>query len=308
MAKSGRGESRVQVGRGRTVQTQPDQARSIPRWAIILVLMTVIVLAALWYFRSSPRPEPEPSSQAAAAAPAVTPEVPERLKVQVLSTRPHDPAAFTQGLVLDGDTLFESTGLNGKSSLREVDPRTGTVKRRLDIPYEYFAEGLALVGDRLIQITWQTEKAFVYNRADFKEVGELRYDGEGWGLCYDGSRLVMSDGSDRLTFRDPKTFAVQSILNVTLSGQPARELNELECVDGLIYANVWQTDNILRIDPKNGRVTGVIDASGLLTPEERQKSDVLNGIAWNPQTKTFLITGKLWPKMFEVQFVPASAR
>ncbi|HEY4592695.1 MAG TPA: glutaminyl-peptide cyclotransferase [Thermoanaerobaculia bacterium] len=269
--------------------------------------MTVIVLAAVWYFRSSPRPERvTPSEAAVAAASASAPDAPERLKVKVLSTRPHDPEAFTQGLVLDGDTLYESTGLNGKSSLREVDPRSGQVKRRLDIPYEYFAEGLALVDGRLIQITWQTEKAFVYNRADFKEVGEFRYDGEGWGLCYDGSRLVMSDGSDRLTFRDPKTFAVQSILNVTRSGQPARELNELECVDGLIYANVWQTDNILRIDPKNGRVTGVIDASGLLTPEERQKTDVLNGIAWNPRTKTFLITGKLWPKMFEVQLVPAS--
>ena len=299
------------MGRKPKTYSQPQRveaARSIPRWAIILVLMTVIVLAALWYFRSSPHPEPEPSSQTAAAASAITPEVPERLKVQVLSTRPHDPGAFTQGLVLDGDTLYESTGLNGKSSLREVDSQTGQVKRRLDIPYEYFAEGLALVDGRLIQLTWQAEKAFVYNRADFKEVGEFRYDGEGWGLCHDGTRLVMSDGSDRLTFRDPKTFAVQSILNVTLSGQPARELNELECVDGLIYANVWQTDNILRIDPKTGKVTGMIDASGLLTPEERQKADVLNGIAWNPRTKTFLITGKLWPKMFEVQFVPAVPR
>jgi glutaminyl-peptide cyclotransferase len=269
--------------------------------------MTVIVLAAVWYFRSSPRPERvTPSEVAAAAANASAPDAPERLKVKVLSTRPHDPDAFTQGLVLDGNTLFESTGLNGKSSLREVDPKSGKVKRKLDVPSEYFAEGLALVDGRLIQLTWQEEKAFVYNRADFKKVGEFRYDGEGWGLSWDGSRLVMSDGSDRLTFRDPKTFAVQSILNVTLSGQPARELNELECVDGLVYANVWQTDNILRIDPKTGRVTGVIDASGLLTAEERRKTDVLNGIAWNPKTKTFLITGKLWPKMFEVRFVPAA--
>jgi len=271
-----------------------------------MVVIAVLVLAffKIFWDRLRPAPEPEPSSQTAAAAPVITPEMPERLKVQVVSTRPHDPGAFTQGLVLDGDTLYESTGLNGKSSLREVDPRTGQVKRRLDVPYEYFAEGLALADGRLIQLTWQTEKAFVYSRADFKELGEFRYDGEGWGLCYDGSRLVMSDGSDRLTFRDPKTFAVQSILNVTRSGQPARELNELECVDGLIYANVWQTDNILRIDPKTGKVTGVIDASGLLTPEERQKADVLNGIAWSPKTKTFLITGKLWPKMFEVRFVP----
>jgi glutaminyl-peptide cyclotransferase len=272
---------------------------------ILLILMTVIVLAALWYLRSAPRPERETPSEVAAAVPASVPDAPERLKVKVLSTFPHDPEAFTQGLVLDGDTLYESTGLNGKSSLREVDPKTGKVKRKQDVAPEYFAEGLALVDGRLIQLTWKEEKAFVYNRADFKPAGEFRYDGEGWGLCWDGTRLVMSDGSDRLTFRDPKTFAVQSILNVSLAGKPATELNELECVDGVVYANVWQTDDILRIDPKDGRVTAVIDASGLLTPEERQKTDVLNGIAWNPKTKTFLITGKLWPKMFEVELVPA---
>lgn len=296
------------MDRKQATDSQPQRteaARSIPRWAMILLLMSVVILAALWFLRSSPRPEPETHSEAAAPA-VVTPDAPERLKVKVLSTRPHDPAAFTQGLVLDGDTLFESTGLNGKSSLREVNPKTGVVKRKLDVPSEYFAEGLALVDGKLIQLTWQEEKAFVYNRSDFQKVGEFRYDGEGWGLCYDGTRLVMSDGSDHLTFRDPKTFAVQTILNVSRSGQPARELNELECVDGLVYANVWRTDEILRIDPKDGRVTGVIDASGLLTPEEKQKTDVLNGIAWNPKTKTFLITGKLWPKMFEVQFVPAS--
>jgi glutamine cyclotransferase len=300
------------MGRKRTAYSHPqrtDKPRSIPPWAIILPLMTVIVLAAVWYFKSSPRPERgTPSEVAAAAVSASAPNAPERLKVKVLSTRPHDPDAFTQGLVLDGDTMYESTGLNGKSSLREVDPRSGKVKRKLDVPSEYFAEGLALVDDRLIQLTWQEEKAFVYNRADFKKVGEFRYDGEGWGLCWDGARLVMSDGSDRLTFRDPKTFAVQSILNVTLAGTPVKELNELECVDGMVYANVWRKQDILRIDPKDGRVTAVIDASGLLTPEERQKADVLNGIAWNPKTKTFLITGKLWPKMFEVQLVPAPPR
>ncbi|MFL6235782.1 MAG: glutaminyl-peptide cyclotransferase [Thermoanaerobaculia bacterium] len=268
--------------------------------------MTFIVLAAFWYFRSA-RPERVTPSEIAAAA-ASAPDAPERLKVKVLSTRPHDPGAFTQGLVLDGDTLFESTGLNGESSLREVDPQTGKVKRKLDVPSEYFAEGLALVDGRLIQLTWQEEKAFVYNRSDFKKVAEFRYDGEGWGLCFDGARLVMSDGSNRLTFRDPKTFAVDSILSVTLAGKPATRINELECVDGVVYANVWQTDDILRIDPKDGRVTAVIDASGLLTPEERQKADVLNGIAWNPRTRTFLITGKHWPRMFEVELVPAASR
>lgn len=272
-----------------------------------MIAVLVLALFKIVWPRFHAAPERETPSQAAAAA-ASAPDAPERLKVKVLSTRPHDPEAFTQGLVLDGGTFYESTGLNGKSSLREVDPQTGKVKRKMDVPAEYFAEGLALVDGRLIQLTWKEEKAFVYDRADFKKVGEYRYDGEGWGLCFDGARLVMSDGSDRLTFRDPKTFAVQSIINVTLAGKPATELNELECVDGLIYANVWQTDDILRIDPKDGRVTAVIDASGLLTPEERQKTDVLNGIAWNPRTRTFLITGKLWPKMFEVELVPAASR
>lgn len=235
---------------------------------------------------------------------APSPGSPQRLKVKILSVRPHDPTAFTQGLLLSDGSLFESTGLNGRSSLREVDPRTGEVKRKVEVPEEYFAEGLALVGSRLIQLTWQNQKAFVYNRADFKPAGELRYDGQGWGLCWDGRRLVMTDGSDRLTFRDPQTFAVRGEVHVTLAGHPVQSLNELECVDGEVYANVWQTDTILRIDPASGKVTAVIDASNLLTPAERGKTDVLNGIAWDPAHKTFLITGKLWPKLFEVAFVP----
>jgi glutaminyl-peptide cyclotransferase len=275
------------------------------RWAIVVIILLALGLLKVWYhFHPTPSPKRITPSQMAATANA--PNAPERLTVKVLSVRPHDPEAFTQGLLVENGSLFESTGLNGKSSLREVDPRTGAVKRQVSVPQQYFAEGLALVGDRLIQLTWKEQKALVYNRADFKPAGELRYDGEGWGLCWDGARLVMSDGSDHLTFRDPKTFATLSTLSVTVAGQPAYQLNELECVDGVIYANVWQTDDILRIDPRNGRVTAVIDAAGLLTREERLKADVLNGIAWDPATKSFLITGKLWPKMFQVKFVPAS--
>jgi glutaminyl-peptide cyclotransferase len=296
---------------GKPAQTLSAAQRSterlaILRWAVLgVAVIALVVLRVVWpRLRPAPAPELQVSPRAPVAAGA--PRAPDRLKVKVLSTRPHDPEAFTQGLVLDGDTMLESTGINGRSSLREVDPRTGKVGRKVDVPSDYFAEGLALVDGRLIQLTWRAEKAFVYDRADLRQVGELRYDGEGWGLCWDGAHLVMSDGSDRLTFRDPRTFAVQSIVNVSLAGRPATQLNELECVDGAVYANVWQTDDILRIDPKDGRVTAVIDASGLLTPEERQKTDVLNGIAWSPKSKTFLITGKLWPKMFEVQFVPAA--
>jgi glutaminyl-peptide cyclotransferase len=264
----------------------------------------IVLLAAFWHYHHAPARPARVTPSAMESSAAGSPNAPQRLTVKVLSIRPHDPGAFTQGLLLHKGSLFESTGLYGRSSLREVDPQTGEVKRRLDIPLEYFAEGLALADDRLIQLTWQNQKAFVYTLAGFKLAGELRYDGEGWGLCWDGRRLVMTDGSDRLTFRDPKTFAVLGDVRVTLAGQPVPELNEVECVDGTVYANVWQTDDILRIDPMSGKVTAVIDASGLLTPAERQKTDVLNGIAWDPAKKTFLITGKLWPKMFEVTFVP----
>ncbi|HEV2844319.1 MAG TPA: glutaminyl-peptide cyclotransferase [Thermoanaerobaculia bacterium] len=269
----------------------------------------VLAFAAFWFLRSAaPPPAQRPASPSQIQAAAVnSPGAPERLRVKVLSSRPHDRTAYTQGLLFDGGgALYESTGLYGSSSVRQLDPATGEVKRSRTVPQEYFAEGLALVDGRLIQLTWQEQKALVYNAADFQPMAEFRYDGEGWGLCWDGRRLVMSDGSSRLTFRDPKTFAVTGSVGVTLAGQPIDRLNELECVDGVVYANVWQTDDILRIDPKDGRVTAVIDASGLLSAEERRMVDVLNGIAWDPAKKTFLITGKLWPKMFEVTFVPTS--
>lgn len=268
----------------------------------------LIAVAAFWLHRPAPSAAPErPASPATqtAAPPTAVPDAPERLGVKILSTRPHDPSAYTQGLLIQDGRLFESTGLYGQSTLREVDPEKGTVKRKVDVSPSYFAEGLALVGDRLIQLTWQEQKAFVYKLSDFSKTDELRYDGEGWGLCSDGTRLVMTDGSDRLTFRDPKTLALLGQVRVTLSGRPVSQLNELECVSGAVYSNVWQTDDILKIDPDSGKVTAVIDASGLLTEQERMAgAEVLNGIAWDPVKKTFLITGKLWPKMFEVTFVP----
>jgi glutamine cyclotransferase len=218
--------------------------------------------------------------------------------------RPHDPGAYTQGLVWDHGTLYESAGLYGSSSLRQVDPLTGDVRRRLDLPPGFFAEGLAQVGDRLVQLTWKEGVAFVYDSRTFERVGEHHYEGEGWGLCNDGSRLVMSDGSDRLSFRDPRTFALLGGVDVRLDGRPARQLNELECVGDAVYANVWMTDEILRIDPASGRVTAVVDAGGLLDATDLAHADVLNGIAYDAAKRTFLITGKLWSKLFEVVFVP----
>jgi glutamine cyclotransferase len=222
----------------------------------------------------------------------------------VLETYPHDPQAFTQGLLLEDDRFFESTGLYGASSLREVVPETGEVVRELALPPEYFAEGLALIGDRLIQLTWREGAALVYDLDTFEQVDTLAYEGEGWGLCFDGEALVMSDGSATLTRRDPETFAVLDTTQVRLGNEPVAMLNELECVDGFVYANVWQEDTIVKI-AADGRVVQEIDASSLLSEAERAQlgpEAVLNGIAYSPETETFFLTGKLWPKVLEVRF------
>lgn len=227
----------------------------------------------------------------------------EQLRVQVLKTYPHDRSAFTQGLLLHGGKLYESTGNVGQSTLREVELDTGRVIRRTSVPPPYFAEGLTLVGDRLIQLTWQHGRAFVYERGTFTKQGELSYQGEGWGLCTANDHVVMSNGSSALTLRRPTDFGVIRTVQVTMDGQPLPQLNELECVDGAIYANVWMRDLIVRIDPANGRVTQRIDAANLLSPLERHGVDVLNGIAYDSADRTFLITGKYWPKLFRVKFV-----
>lgn len=230
----------------------------------------------------------------------------EQLHPEVIATFPHDTRAFTEGLLFDRGLLYESTGEYGSSTVREVDPPSGKVLRTMALSPNLFGEGLALVNDRLIQITWREHTAFIYDRETFSQLGQISYAGEGWGLCFDGQWLYMSDGSSAITARDPQSLAVQKSLAVTLDNQPVQMINELECVDDVIYANVWHTDRILRIDKATGRVTGVIDASGLLTADEAARAGregVLNGIAYNPQHDTFLITGKLWPKLFEVRFV-----
>jgi len=246
--------------------------------------------------------KPEPT---AAARPAGTPET---LSVTVRATYPHDPEAFTQGLLVEGGRLFESTGLHGRSSVREVAIPSGQVLRRQDLPARLFGEGLAAVGDRLIQLTWQSGLALLWDRDSFARRGELHYSGEGWGLTSDGSRLVMSDGSSWLVFRDAETFAELGRVEVTLDGRPLPQLNELEWVDGEVWANVWQSLSIVRIDPASGEVTGVADCSGLearLPPGAKATIDVLNGIAYWPAHRSFLVTGKLWPELFEVTFDPS---
>ncbi|MDA3630815.1 glutaminyl-peptide cyclotransferase [Saccharopolyspora sp. WRP15-2] len=227
------------------------------------------------------------------------------LRAEVIRVLPHDRSSFTQGLEISGGTLYEGTGLKGGSLVRATDLATGEVRREVRLPADLFGEGITVTGDRIWQLTWQEEVALERDRETLAELRRVEYSGEGWGLCADGSRLVMSDGSDRLTFRDPVTFAPTGSVAVRAAGAPVADLNELECVDGHVWANVWHTEEIVRIDPANGQVTAVVDASGLLSPGERAGTDVLNGIAAVPGTDEFLLTGKYWPSIFRVRFVPA---
>lgn len=216
---------------------------------------------------------------------------------------PHDSEAFTQGLLFAEGTLYESTGLYGNSSLRQVDVQSGEVLRIRHLDSDLFGEGLALVDDRLIQLTWQAGVAYVYERETFEEVSTFSYEGEGWGLCYDGQALWMSDGSSTLTVRDPQSFDIQREVEVRQNGERLDNLNELACV-GYIYANVWFSDEIVAIDKESGDVEFVIDASSLLTEEEAgflPSEAVLNGIAYNPDADLFYLTGKWWPSLFAVR-------
>lgn len=221
---------------------------------------------------------------------------------RVVQAYPHDPQAFTQGLIyLDGH-LYESTGLNGQSSLREEDLQTGQVIREVNVPSRYFAEGLTNWGSTLIQLTWKAHVAFVYDRATFQLLKTFHYPWEGWGLTQDGKHLILSDGSDTLHFLDPNTFQQVRSVRVTADGHPVDQLNELEYIHGEIYANVWMTDKIARISPQTGKVLAWINLSGLLPSiEVRGRDAVLNGIAYDSTHNRLFVTGKLWPRLFQIQ-------
>lgn len=228
----------------------------------------------------------------------------ESLTVKVLAEHPHDPAAFTQGLLWHDGYLYESTGEYGTSSVRQTT-QDGQVIRLRPLAPNLFGEGLALVGDELLQLTWKSELLLRYDLATFEPTGSQTYSGEGWGLCFDGDVLWMSNGSATLTRRDPVTFEVVGEVEVKLRGKPVVRLNELECVGDQVYANVWLSDEIMRIEKATGGVSAVIDASSLRsTLGPLSSGAVLNGIAYEPTTGRFLLTGKLWPKLFEVEFVP----
>ncbi len=271
---------------------------SLPRGT----LRSAGVLAALVVLALACGSAPSSSSGATAAPQAgrTSSAVP-LLQHRVVRSHPHDPAAFTQGLQLVDGELYEGTGLHGQSSLRRVDLRSGRVLQQIALEPRYFGEGIAVIGDRVVQLTWQGGTGFVYDRRSFERQQTFTYTGEGWGLTYDGQRLIMSDGTDALRFWQPETFDEIGRVRVRADGTPVSRLNELEYVDGMVYANVWPTDRVARIDPATGEVTGWLDFTGLLTPTERSRGvDVLNGIAHDPATGHLLVTGKLWPWVFEV--------
>ena len=220
---------------------------------------------------------------------------------QVVRVYPHDSNAFTQGLQFVDGVLYEGTGLNGRSSIRKVKLETGEVLKRRDVPAQHFGEGIAVWKTDLIELTWQSQVAIVYDKDTFEQRRTFTYSGEGWGLTHDGTNLIMSDGTEYLRVLDPATFQVRRRIRVMAGQVPLRNLNELEFVKGEVLANIWTTDYIARINPETGRVVGYLDLRGLLTASERPSDGVLNGIAYDAPRDRLFVTGKLWPKLFEIR-------
>ncbi len=241
------------------------------------------------------QPAAEPTSEQSGPVPVTQPVV--------LAEMPHDTSAWVQGFEFDGPTLYEGTGVAGKSQVRQLDPTTGAVVRSGATPNNYYGEGIAIVGDRIWELTWRNGVAVEWDKNTLKPLREVPVDGEGWGLCLDGDRLVRSDGTDRLRFHDPSTFAETGSVTVTRDGAPVANLNELECVDGQVWANIWKTDTIVRINPETGKVNTVVDATELAQAAGRDNERVLNGIA-HIDGDEFLITGKYWPTMYRVRIDP----
>jgi len=258
--------------------------------------MISALLAALLAAIAQPAPAPS-----APAAPVV-------YTARIVATYPHDPDAFTQGLFwLDG-RLYESTGLIGRSTIRQVNLDDGRVLRSVAIPPDQFGEGIVNWGPQIISITWQNGIGYRWDRTTFRRLGQWRYDGEGWGLTQDGTSIVMSDGTAELRFLDPRRLTERRRVTVTVSGRPLAALNELEWVRGEIFANVWHTGFIVRIDPASGRVTGVIDLRDLAVQNRASEDNVLNGIAYDPARDRLFVTGKNWARLYEIELVPAPGR
>jgi glutamine cyclotransferase len=223
---------------------------------------------------------------------------------EVLNTWPHDPDAFTQGLVFHDGKLLESTGQEGRSSLRLVELETGTIRKKVNVPSPYFGEGITLLNGKVYQLTWQNQVGFVYDASTFSKLGDFTFTGEGWGLATDGQSLILSDGTNRIRFINPDNFQVRKTIAVSDGSRPISQLNELEYVRGEIYANIWHAERIARIDPQTGHIVGWIDLTGLLPPiEVHDEEAVLNGIAYDETKGRLFVTGKLWPKLFEIRVI-----
>jgi glutamine cyclotransferase len=260
------------------------------------LLATLVLVSAC---ACSPSATPTPAAPAADALPAYS--------YDIVATYPHDPKAFTQGLVYTDGILYETTGREGESWLRKVDLATGAVLQQHDIADEFFGEGMVIWGDQIITLTWRGEKGFIFDKATFAQKGEWTYEGEGWGLTADDTQIFMSDGTAQIRKINPETLQETGRIDVKMNGKPVDKLNELEFVKGEIWANVFETDRVARIDPATGEVKGVIYLGGLLKPEERRKTDVLNGIAWDKAGDRIFVTGKYWPKLFEIRVKDPSA-
>lgn len=289
---------------GRALATAPMKNANPVSWRVGVWLVAALSLSACGRNQSERASAASvPASPAlATGADARTAGAPVRYTYEVVADWPHDRGAFTQGLVFRNGGFLESTGLNGQSTLREVELKTGRVLKQVAIAAQYFGEGMTVIGDRAFMLTWQSGKGFVYDADTFRLEREFTYTGEGWGLATDGRSLILSDGTATLRFIDPATFAVTRTVEVTSEGKPVEHLNELEFIRGEIFANVWMENEIVRIDPATGAVRGVIDCSGLLPRHEiRPDTDVLNGIAYDSAADRLFVTGKRWPKIYEVR-------
>jgi glutamine cyclotransferase len=263
-----------------------------------MLLLTALFAGILSCSESSTARQPTiaPAASATESVPVYT--------YQVINTWPHDAEAYTQGLVFYDGALFESTGLHGSSSLRRVELKTGKVKKKVDVAREYFAEGMTIFRDKIFQITWQSQKGFVYDIKKLKQEGEFAYEGQGWGLTHDDHFLIMSDGTNRIRFLDPTNFQVQRTISVYDNGQPLTDLNELEYIKGEIYANIWKVDRIVRLDPATGRINAWVDMTGLHhAGNDPNSENCLNGIAYDAEGDRLFVTGKRWPSIFEVRLV-----
>lgn len=251
-------------------------------------------------------PTPTPANTPTLAAPPTrVPGVITNYGYEIVQKFPHDTAAFTEGLTFINGQLYESNGQNGLSDLRLLDLDTGDVKNKVDLGAEYFGEGMTALNGKIYQLTWMNGKGFIYDEKNMMLLGEFPYAGEGWGLTNDGQFLIMSNGSNGISYLDPETFQLKRTIYVYDKTTPLTQINELEYINGLIYANIWHSDKIVQIDPTWGDVVGWIDLTGLRTPESQQNGEaVLNGIAYDSATNRLFVTGKLWPDLFEIKLIP----